>query len=259
MVKASPALVWTFTALALAVAAAFPLAVRHAWRRTGGDAAPARRAGMLAAAGVAVWMGMTGAAAGAGALSFVTRPPTMPPVILAIWVLALAVGLSRLGGRLAAGVPLAVLVGFQGFRMPLELLMHRAAEIGLMPPQMSYSGLNFDIVTGATALVLGVALAVRRVPPWVVHAWNGMGALLLLNVVAIAMLSAPGPLRVFHGEPANVWITQFPWVWLPTIHVAAALIGHIVIFRALAAERGDAGAGPASSTTDAKRAVLASR
>lgn len=127
MVKASPALVWTFTALALAVAAAFPLAVHHAWRRTGSGMDSARRAAGMAALGVAVWMGMTGAAAGSGALSFETRPPTMPPVILAIWVLALSVGLSAVGRRLAAGVPLAVLVGFQGFRLPLELMMHRAA------------------------------------------------------------------------------------------------------------------------------------
>lgn len=130
-----------------------------------------------------------------------------------------------------------------------------------MPPQMSYSGLNFDVVTGATALLLGLALAVRRVPLWVVHGWNAMGAVLLLNIVTIAMLSAPGPLRVFHQEPANVWITAFPWIWLPTVYVAAALVGHIVIFRklrALAAEGGDGGVGSAPSSMEATRTVLAS-
>jgi len=65
--------------------------------------------------------------------------------------------------RLARGTPLAVLVIVQSFRLPLELAMHRAFVEGLMPVQMSYSGLNFDIVTGTTALVLGLAMMVTRV------------------------------------------------------------------------------------------------
>lgn len=260
MVKTSPALVWTFTALTVLVAAAFPLAIRHAWRRTGSDDPYAWRAGGLAALGTAVWMAVTGGAAAAGALSFTTMPPTMVFVILAVWVVGLSIGLSRVGARLAAGVPLALLVGFQGFRLSLELMMHRFAEIGLMPPQMSYSGLNFDI-TGATAFLLGLALAIRPLPLWVAHLWNGMGALLLVNVVTVASLSAPTPLRVFHNEPANVWITVFPWVWLPVVYVAAAIIGHVVIFRRLrmmaGEEAGLSGVDPAASASPA--AVLARR
>ena len=54
--------------------------------------------------------------------------------------------------RPANHVPLWILVAVQGFRLPLELAMHRLYERGIMPEQMSYSGRNFDIVTGATAL-----------------------------------------------------------------------------------------------------------
>ena len=47
-----------------------------------------------------------------------------------------------------------MLVGVQGFRLPLELAMHRMYERGIMPVQMSYSGLNYDILTGIRALVV---------------------------------------------------------------------------------------------------------
>ena len=43
---------------------------------------------------------------------------------------------------------LATLVGVQAFRLPLELLMHRAGGLGIMPPELSYGGYNYDIVTG---------------------------------------------------------------------------------------------------------------
>jgi hypothetical protein len=165
-------------------------------------------------------------------------PPTMMVAIVLSLALALRIGLSGTGGRIAAGVPLAMLVGVQGFRLPLELLMHRAYGEGLMPVQMSYSGRNFDIVTGITALVLAAALwlAPQRVSLRWVMVWNALGFGLLMNVLTIALLSAPTPLRVFMNEPANVWIAQAPFVWLPAVFVLAALAGHVVIFRRLRME-----------------------
>src|SRR3954451_7069896 len=149
MVKASMGLAVSFGVLAVLVAAALPLLLRRA-----GDQKRAARAAIATAA----WTAATFAAAASGRLSFTTTPPTMMVVIVLSLALALRIGLSGTGGRLAAGVPLAVLVGVQGFRLPLELLMHRAYGEGLMPVQMSYSGRNFDIVTGSTALVLAAAL-----------------------------------------------------------------------------------------------------
>ena len=190
------------------------------------------RAGIVAI----VWLALTAAAALAGKLSFTTVPPTM---MIAVGIgagLALWLGLSRTGERLARTVPLAALVGSQAFRFPLELAMHRAMREGLMPVQMSYSGLNFDILTGASALLLGPFLAVRHVDYRTVHAWNAIGFLLLVNIVTIAVLSTP-LFRVFENEPANTWIASFPYVWLPTVLVPAALLGHVLIWRRLRLDR----------------------
>ncbi|HEX2204327.1 MAG TPA: hypothetical protein VHG91_13545 [Longimicrobium sp.] len=240
MVKGSPLLAASFAAMALALAALFVLAVRRT--------APEPRRGrdtLLAAAGIGAWLALVGGAAAAGRLTFDGRPPTMMVLVAATVVLAVALGGSRVGGRIAAGVPLAALVGAQAFRLPLELMMHRAYTEGLMPVQMSYSGRNFDIVTGATALVVAALLAAGRMPRWGVAAWNVVGTLLLLNIMAVAVLSTPTPLRVFAGEPANVWIAAFPWVYLPAVMVPAALVGHILVFRRLRHERAAAASTPA--------------
>lgn len=237
MVKASMFLVVAFAVLAVVVAAALPLLVRQAEMATGDASAATKRAGRVAGA-AALWMAITFAAAATGRLSFTTLPPTMGIPIVVSLALALRVGLSGTGGRLAAGVPLATLVAVQGFRLPLELLLHRAYAEGLMPVQMSYSGRNFDIVTGITALLLAAALwaAPQRVSPRVVMLWNVLGFALLLNVLTIAILSAPTPLRVFMNQPSNVWVTRAPFVWLPAVLVPAALAGHVVIFRRLRLE-----------------------
>lgn len=68
------------------------------------------------------------------------------------------------------------------------------------------------------------------------------------------------PLRVFRQEPANVWIAAFPWVWLPAVYVAAAMIGHIVIFRTLRAMAADRIHVPGEAASDgAARTVPGSR
>src|SRR5436853_7911875 len=104
--------------------------------------------------------------------------------------------------------------------------MHRAYVEGLMPVQMTYSGRNFDIVTGITALALGGWLVAGTPPRWLVFAWNALGLALFANIVTVALLSAPTPLRVFMDEPANVWITRAPSVWLPAGMACAVLRGH---------------------------------
>jgi hypothetical protein len=236
MPEASSTLVWLFTALAVVVAASFPVGLHRAERRLGATPARARRTALLAALGAASWMTATWGLAATGSLRFDTMPPTAMLPILAMGAVAIALGLSRVGERLALGLPPAVLVGVQGFRLPLELLMHRAYTEGVMPVQMSYSGWNFDIVTGTTAIGVAGLIAAGRMPRAGVRIWNWMGMVLLANVITIAMLSTPTPLRVFRNEPANVWILQPPFVWLPTVLVMAALLGHILILRRLRAD-----------------------
>lgn len=227
----------SFTILPVVLALLLVAGVYVAWRRTGGSRAWSffSAAGMLL--GLAGWMTATYLAAAARLLQFPPGSPTMVVLFVLILVLSVGLGVSPAGRRLALGLPLAVLVGAQGFRLPLELMMHRAYEYGLMPVQMSYSGLNFDIVTGITALIVAVLVATGRAGVRTVRAWNVLGTLLLINIIVIAFLSAPAPWRLFRTQPANVWVTSAPYVWLPAVMVAFAILGHIVIYRRLRASR----------------------
>jgi hypothetical protein len=233
MAEPSTLLQGTFAALGITLGVGFVVAVHAAWRRTGASRQQATRAALVALAGTAVWMGATLALAASGVLSFDGVPPTMVLLIAVNFVVAGALGVTRVGARLAAALSLPVLVAAQSFRLPLELMMHRAATEGVMPVQTSYSGYNFDIVTGITAIVVAAAVARGLGGRRLVAAWNPLGMALLVNILAIAFLSTPLPIRVFMDEPANVWITHAPFVWLPTVMVFFAIVGHIVILRRL--------------------------
>jgi len=172
-------------------------------------------------------MAMTGGLAASGALaSFASFPPPLLRVV----------GLANLiGAGLALTTryrwSLAGLIAFQGFRLPLELLMHQAWADGIMPEQMTWTGRNFDVLTGASALVVAWLLARGLVGRKVALLWNLFGLGLLINVVTVAIMSFPGPLQSLW--PSNTWVTGVPYVWLPTVMVPCALAGHLLVFRAL--------------------------
>jgi len=237
LAKASTLVTWGFVVLPLAVAAGFVAGCDWADRRLGEPAAARGRRTAGVATGVLAWLLLTFLAAASGVLRrFDTFPPPFAGLVLALTILGVAVPCSPLGTRLVHGLPLWALVGFQVFRFPLELLMHRAYVEGVMPLQMSYSGRNYDILTGISAGLLGWWLAGGRVPRWVVVTWNFLGFALLVNVVAVAIVSTP-IFRWFGDERLNTFVAYPPFVWLPAVLVTAALMGHVLVWRKLSAER----------------------
>ena len=189
-----------------------------------------------AAVGIVVWMLLTWRIAASGVLAdFERRPPPVMLLVLTVLSVSAVIAFTRYGTRFVAGLPLWILIVGQSFRFPLELWMHRAAREGVMPPQMTYTGWNFDIVTGITALPVAWWLARgHRHSRAVATAWNLLGTLLLANILIIAVVSTP-VVAAFGPERLNVWVAYPPYVWLPTVMVVCALTGHLVIFRKLRA------------------------
>ncbi|MDH3530866.1 MAG: hypothetical protein OEQ28_14980 [Acidobacteriota bacterium] len=157
---------------------------------------------------------------------------TLPPRILFLFLPMLAgvvfVAFSRFGKRLT-NFSLTFLVGFQSFRILVELLIHEAVKQGVAPPQLTWTGMNFDIITGITALLL-IPFA-KRLPHAAIHIWNVIGIGLLALVVCVAIVSMPTPMQLL--KPDNVWVAYFPFIWLPTIMVTFAFLGHLVLYRKL--------------------------
>jgi hypothetical protein len=223
----------TFVVMPLVLVGLLAWGTAVAWSRTGVGLAAARRAGTLSATAGAAWMAVTWTLARSGILREWNRnPPPFMFLVVAILALAVLIAYSRLGTRIVATIPLWVMVLVQTFRFPLELAMHDMYARGIMPVHMSYSGLNFDIVTGISALPVAYLTATHRIGNRVVAAWNLLGLALLINVVTVAILATPR-FRYFGDDHLNVWVTYPPFVWLPSVMVLAALAGHLLIFRAL--------------------------
>lgn len=224
--------VLAFVIIPLLLVATFGWGVSVAWRRTGATPRAARRAALWSVLLAAVWLLITWTAAASGILRAWDRvPPPFAFLVAGVFTLAGAISLGPLGARLAT-LPLQALVGVQAFRLPLEVAMHAMYERGIMPGVMSYTGRNFDILTGITAVIVAALLASGMAGRLLVAVWNILGLALLLNVIVVAILATP-TIRYFGNAELNTWITYPPFIWLPGVMVVAALAGHVVIARSL--------------------------
>ena len=179
------------------------------------------------------WLLLTGVLAGIGFYKdFTGMPPRFFANIVVPLALVLWVTFSKGLRELLPHVPPQWLVYAQAFRIPVEIFLWLLFLDGVAPVQMSYEGLNMDVFSGILALPAGWWIAKRK-RGWrkVLFAYNVVGMLLLLNILVIAVLSAPLPIRVFMNEPANTFVTGLPWVYLPALLVVMAYTLHIFSWR----------------------------
>lgn len=233
---------WDFATLSVlvltaAVVSAVLLGVRRADAASGG-----RRMFPFAAAAIALWLLFAARMALSGRLlDFTALPPPAFRVLGPGLALAAIAAFSPLGARLTTHLGYAALIGFHAFRLPLEILLHAFYAQGRLPVQMTYAGRNFDILTGLGAVLVAVLAAIGAAGRKTFLLWNAAGFALLLNIMGVAILSLPGPLRRFPADPPNELVLHFPYIYIPAVFVVAAFAGHLLVFRKLWRERSGGG------------------
>ena len=223
----TPAQALIAAGLPIALAALILAGLYQALRRVGNRSPQ----GATFRVGLAVggWLALTGAIAASGFLSdFETWPPRMALVVIPALVGTVLLARSRWVTSLLPHVPIAWPIAAQAFRVLVELMLWWFFAAGLIPRQMTFEGMNFDVVTGLLALPVAYGLVKLGWPRSIAVTYNVLGLVLLATIVTVALVSVPGPFRVFTNEPANTLPATFPFVWLPAFLVPAALFFHLV-------------------------------
>ena len=189
----------------------------------------------VVALGVVHW-----ALAQAGLYADATTFPPPQLALLAPVLLALLVTVVLPKGRAwLRGLPLFALTAIHVLRLPVELVLHDAYGAGLVPQDMTYSGFNFDILSGITAIPLLLWLRSARPPGRrVLILWNLCCVVLLCVVVGTAVLSIPSTVQRINFHQPNVLVTTTPWVLLPAVLVPSVLFAHVAALVQLLSRRG---------------------
>ncbi len=155
-----------------------------------------------------------------GILSDFSKFPPRLFIVLAVPLITMiAVTVSPVTREILIHIPTRNIIRLQTFRVFVEILLWMLVFENLLPVQMSFEGRNFDVISGLTAPLAAYLLVNNRLALVI---WNFVTLGLLINIVAIAILSMPTPFRVFMNEPANAIVASFPFVWLPGLLVPMA-------------------------------------
>ena len=179
---------------------------------------------------LALYLVLFTAAVGSGAvLEHVI--PLAPILFFSVVLGSILLGLSEAGQRVGLKWSLAVLLGYQGFRFFLELILHHWASLGTIPQKMTWTGQNWDIVAGILCLIATPFVNRSKSLAWGVQV---IGVLLLLNVLRVVILSSPFPFSWALENPLQL-IFHLPYALIAPRLVGPANFAHVVVFRKLTA------------------------
>lgn len=163
---------------------------------------------------------------------FSSVPPKMGIVLLPPMIIAFYLTFSGKMDKILISTPQSWLIGIQSFRIAVEILLWLLFTNHLLPVQMTFEGLNWDILSGILGLVMLIVLRMNNgFSEAAILIYNLIGLMLLINIVTIAILSFPTEYRYFTNEPANRIVAIFPFVLLPGILVPLAYYLHFFSLR----------------------------
>lgn len=187
-----------------------------------------------------LWLGYATALGYAGVVGNQSLPVPGVFILVAPIVVFVSIVLVRslVGGHLASRIPLALLIGLQAFRIGVELTLHRLWELGSVPKLMTLGGSNIEILIGLSAPLFAWIATRGSGGRRIALLWNVVGFASLLNVAARAVLTAPGPLNIVHGDVLNTALGTFPYTFIPGFMAPLAMMLHVLTFRALRVRSG---------------------
>jgi len=229
----TPGFLWPL--LSMLCILAILLGLQKALQKTGWEKTKRQRIVFVTGFALLAWACLISVLAYKDFFSDFSRMPPRPLFAIMIPLpFVLLFAFSKAGTTILQQVPPQWLVFMQSFRIVVELLLWFAFLANKFPVQMSFERGNFDIFSGILALPAAYLLWKKKsFASKTAIAFNIIGLLLLLNILTIALLSMPTPLRYFMNEPSNAIIADFPFILLPGLLVPVAYSFHIFSLRQL--------------------------
>lgn len=167
-----------------------------------------------------------------------SRPPhflflTFPPLLF-----ILSLFITRKGRQWLDSLNIKTLTLLHMVRIPVEIVLFLLYTYKTVPSLMTFEGRNFDIISGLSApLIYLLFFSKDQTRRSALLVWNLVCLGLLINIVTIAVLSAPFPFQQLSFEQPNRAILYFPYIWLPGFVVPVVLLSHLAAMRQLLHKR----------------------
>ena len=162
------------------------------------------------------------------------QPPAFLLATLPNMLVILVLFITKRGRTFIDGMNLKVLTILHIIRIPVEIVLLWLCMHKVVPQIMTFEGRNFDILSGISApFIYYIAFRKETYNKWVLLVWNIICLILLINIVSIAIISAPFAFQRFGLDQPNIAVLYFPYIWLPACVVPVVLLSHLASIRLL--------------------------
>ena len=173
---------------------------------------------------------------------FYTETTTIPPRFILLigppLLFIVILFINSRGRSMIDSLDKSMLTLLHVVRIPVEVVLLWLSIHKTIPEIMTFEGRNLDILSGISALVIYFLMfSLKKYNRTVLLIWNFICLGLLINIVVIAILSAPFVFQRMAFDQPNVALMYFPFIWLPAIVVPLVLLAHLSSIRQLLLER----------------------
>jgi hypothetical protein len=218
-----------FILLTVTMAALIVLIIRYAAQKAwGNDKSRSFTVKMIGF--LALWLAYITVISFTGILNSASLPPRIP--LLLVLPTFLFVGYFFLSARykpLIAAMPAGWLVYMQSFRVIVELLLWSLWRQGVLPRSVTFDGYNYEIVIGASALLVGYfGFTKKLLSNAIILLWNIVGLISLAIIVLLFMSHIYNP--TIWNDSQNFSLkdfASFPYTLLAGFLMPLAVFLHI--------------------------------
>jgi len=220
--------IWLFTiALILAIISGIQKAVQ----RSNEELDP--RLSRWFAVFTALWISYITIIAYTGILNDLSFPPRLPVFIILPIFLMMGVFLTRDATSIfCKNLETSWLIGFQSFRIIVELIIWQGFREGILPVETTFEGLNYDVVVGITAIPVAFYTNKQKLSKPFLILWNVFGLIILANTVRVFISAAYFPATLGFNEPiVNPDFLKPPYIFIAAIFMPFAVFLHALTLK----------------------------
>ena len=179
-----------------------------------------------------VWLVYLVAISQMGMLDSFSLPPRVPLLIVipAVAIIVVLTGRPALK-RALESVPLHLPVFLTAFRILVELLIYGAYRNGVFPQQVTFEGLNFDVLVGLSSVVVGSLLLRNKFTMKALWVWN-IASLMVLSITVYSFVSTYY-FSDYVVSAGTIAFVRFPYLLLASVLLPIAIFLHVFSMRQL--------------------------
>jgi len=162
-------------------------------------------------------------------LDFESFPPRFIFILLPPFLAIIILLLVKNSRKFLIKMPITTLTYVHIVRVPVEIVLWWLAFHGVVATDMTFEGMNYDIISGISAPFAAVFLVGLRSKSRIGSIiWNFLALGLVINIVTRAIMATPYFFDPEKFDFPNIAVFYFPYILLPAIVVPIVIFCHLI-------------------------------